>query len=248
MIEVLRFPERFITLIMDCVQTVQYSILVQGAPFGKIAPSRGLRQRDPISPYLFLLVAEGFSSLLRSAERKKLIHGVSIARGASSISHLFFVDDILLFCDATVSDCSNLKEVFWIYEEASGQKINKEKSAMCFSPKTTRQVKQACGTVPNMSIVPCHEHYLGLPTVAGKDKRKLFRGLYDRVWQRVQGWEGRLLSKAGKEILIKAVTQAIPIYTMIVFQLPIGTCKEMNRWIEGFWWGKSTGRGIHWRK
>lgn len=68
-------------------------------------PSRGLRQGDPISLYLFFFMAEGFSSLLRKANRERQIHGVSIARGAPSVSHLFFIDNSLLFCDASVQDC-----------------------------------------------------------------------------------------------------------------------------------------------
>lgn len=129
-----------------------------------------------------------------------------------------------------------------------GKKINFDKSAMCFSPRTAERVKDDCGAVLNMAIVPCHERYLGLPTVTGKDKTKLFRGLADRVYQRVQGWDSKLLSKAGKEILIKAVAQSIPNYTMSVFQLPVGSCEEINRHLARFWWGKSNGRGIHWRK
>lgn len=73
MIEVMGFPHGFCQLIMNCIQTVSYSVLVQGKPFGKIIPSRRLRQGDPISPYLFLLVAEVFSSLLSRAGRDKHI-------------------------------------------------------------------------------------------------------------------------------------------------------------------------------
>lgn len=174
--------------------------------------------------------------------------GSPLLGGALSISHLFFADDSLLFYDATVSDCSNLKEVFRVYEEASGQKVNIDKSAVCFSPRTRGSVKVECGNVLSMAVVPCHERYLSLPTVTGKDKQSWFRGLSDRIWKRVNGWEGRLLSKAGKEVLIKAVAQSIPNYTMSVFQLPIGTCKEIDRCLARFWWSKSTGRGIHWRK
>ncbi|XP_062013995.1 uncharacterized protein LOC133730414 [Rosa rugosa] len=248
MMEVMGFPGRFISLIMDCVQTVSYSVLLHGAPFGRIKPSRGLRQGDPISPYLFLLVAEGFSSLIRWAEQQKMVHGVAIARGAPSVSHLFFADDSLLFCDATVWDCVNLKKIFCMYEEASGQKINREKSAMAFSPKTMRCMQVACSNALDMPIVPCHERYLGLPTMTGRGKKTLFRSLADRVWKKVTGWEGKLLSKAGKEVLIKSVAQAIPNYTMSIFQLPIGICEEINRCLARYWWGKSGGKGIHWRR
>lgn len=138
---VLGFPQRFMDLIMDCVSTVSYSILIHGSPFGKITPMRGIHQGDPLSPYLFLLVAEGFSALLRKAEKDKVIHGVSITRGAPSISHLFFADDSLIFCDASVHDCTKLREIFACYEMASGQKFNTDKSAMSFSPRTSARVK-----------------------------------------------------------------------------------------------------------
>ncbi|KAL6135150.1 hypothetical protein ACLB2K_067378 [Fragaria x ananassa] len=115
--------------------------------------SRGLRQGDPISPYLFLLVAEDFSSLLRIAERERLLYGAAIARGAPVITHLFFVDDSLLLCDASAQECRKLKEIFGVYERSSGQKINVDKSAVC-SPRTTMAVKEACSEILDMKIVP----------------------------------------------------------------------------------------------
>lgn len=105
-----------------------------------------------------------------------------LARGAPSISHLFLANDNLLFCDASVLDCINLREIFRLYEESSGQKINNEKSAMCFSPCTSSRLKDACRDVLNMVVVPCHERFLRLPTVTGKDKRKLFQGLSYRIY------------------------------------------------------------------
>ncbi|KAL6214415.1 hypothetical protein ACLB2K_013849 [Fragaria x ananassa] len=172
---------------MECMQSVFYYVLIQGRPFGRIVPSRGIRQVDPISPYLFLLVAEGFSALLKKAESEKSLHGVSIARGAPSVTHMFFADDSLLFCDSSIQDCLKLKEIFAVYERASRQKISVEKSAVSFSPRTTRVVKEACSTTLHMKIVPCHERYLGLPIVTGKNKKKVFKGVADRVWQKIQG-------------------------------------------------------------
>ena len=63
--------------------------------------------------------------------------------------------------------------------------------------------------------------YLGLPTLVGRTKYHTFSYLIDRIWKKLQGWKGKMLSKAGKEVLIKAVAQSIPTYTMSVFQIPL---------------------------
>lgn len=100
----MEFPIKFVNLVMKCVTSVSYSFLLNGRPRGEVAPSQGIRQGDPISPYLFLIVSEGFSSLLQKAEENSLIHDISTAVEASSINHLFFADDSLLFCDVIPSE------------------------------------------------------------------------------------------------------------------------------------------------
>ena len=70
--------------------------------------------------------------------------------------------------------------------------------------------------------------YLGLPTLVGRSKYQTFSYLKDKVWKKIQGWKGKLLSRAGKEVLIKAVAQFISTYTMGVFQLPVKLCNELN--------------------
>ena len=72
------------------------------------------------------------------------------------------------------------------------------------------------------------ESYLGLPILVGRSKYQTFSYLKDRVWKKLQGWRGKLLSRAGKEVLIKAVAQSISTYTMGVFQLPVKLCNELN--------------------
>ena len=84
----LGFNERWISLVLMCISTVSYSVLINGEAKGNIVPSRGLRQGDPISPYLFLLCAEGLSAMLRKEEELGNIQGISVCRGAPQISHL----------------------------------------------------------------------------------------------------------------------------------------------------------------
>ena len=78
--------------------------------------------------------------------------------------------------------------------------------------------------------------YLGLPTLIGRAKYNTFACLKDKVWKKLQGWKGMLLSRAGKEILIKAVAQSIPTYTMSVFQIPFKLCIELEALCARFWW------------
>ena len=99
--EKMGFPEIWIDRVMSCVSTPSFSVCINGKPFGNISPLRGIRQGDPLSPYLFLLFAEGFTSLLAQVEMERRLHGVSICRRAPCITNLLFADDSLVFCRVT---------------------------------------------------------------------------------------------------------------------------------------------------
>jgi hypothetical protein len=114
------FAKKWICLIMVCVRTVTYAVLVNGVPYAQIFPSRGLRQGDLLSPYFLLLEAEGLSSLIVWAEQKDKLTGVPISAGGVHLTHLFFANDSLLFCRANFDEWGNLLEVLHKYKNASG--------------------------------------------------------------------------------------------------------------------------------
>ena len=99
------FHKKWILLMMMCVTTMSYSILINRMPKGKVNSLSGLRQGDPISPYLFLLCVEGLSAMLRKEEREGHIKGVAVCRRTPRISHLLFADDSIIFCKASISEC-----------------------------------------------------------------------------------------------------------------------------------------------
>ena len=129
--EKLGFCGEWISKVMTCISSVSFTFKVNGSVDGLVVPSRGLRQGDPISPYLFLLCADAFSTLLTKAALEKKIHGARICRGAPLVSHLFFADDSILFTKASVQECSVVADIISKYERASGQSQSKQNGS-CF--------------------------------------------------------------------------------------------------------------------
>ena len=125
------------------VKSITYSVLVNGEAKGHIIPTRGIRQRDPLSPYLFLLCSEVLNGLIQHAVDVGEVKGVSLCRNGPKISHLFFADDSLLFCRAQIEDINTIQEILRKYEKASGQKINSEKTNLFFQQGCSRILQRS---------------------------------------------------------------------------------------------------------
>jgi hypothetical protein len=149
--------------------------------FGNITPSRGIRQGDPLSPYFFILCVEGLSSLLHKAEKDRRITGLPIVRSGMRLNHLFFVDDSFLFCKANIPEWLNIQDILAIYEQASGQKLNREKTSIFFSRNTKMATKQHILLVAGVKSTNQFERYLGLPALIGSSKVQAFFGLQGKI-------------------------------------------------------------------
>ena len=104
----LGFQESWVALIMECITTVSYSVLMNGEPKCMITPSRGLRKGDPLSLYLFLFYAKGLNALLRNVAIGGDIQGFSICRNGPKLTHLYFANDCLILCRSTLEECNRI--------------------------------------------------------------------------------------------------------------------------------------------
>lgn len=215
---------------------------------GPISPTRGIRQGDPLSPYLFNICAEGLSALISKYEALQWIYGIEICRRAPIVSHMFFADDSYFYCKANVTEATKILQLLDIYEQASSQKVNKEKSSVFYSSDVIRYNRVDIFQALQMVEADEKCQYLGLPNILGRGKSAMLGFLKERVYSKIRNWNGKHVSSSGKEILIKSVVQSLPTYTMSVFLLPLEITREIEKSISKFWWNNSqtSGSRISW--
>ncbi|XP_035551682.1 uncharacterized protein LOC118349865 [Juglans regia] len=142
---------------------------------------------------------------------------------------------------------ANSYTLFNLYERGSGQKLNKEKTSMQFSKNTPRSAQDLILSIAGVRSYVQYERYLGLPVMVGKSRINSFKCIQEKVKSKLSSYKVKTLSLAGKEIFIKAVVQALPSYSMRVFQLPCSFLKSINKVTQNYWWGQQEQVGrIHW--
>lgn len=199
------FDTKWIEWIMTCVRKTTFSVNINGSPKGFIQPERGIRQGDPLSPYLFILCAEVLSHMMRRAETQGNIIGIKISNASPSVTHLLFADDSLFFCQANMKAAKAIQNVLLQYECASGQKVNTNKSALTFGKRVPNTTKtQIRRQLQIFNDGGCGK-YLGMPEQFGRKKVELFQYIVEKVRERTKGWSNKFLSHGGKEILLKSI-------------------------------------------
>ncbi|KAL2938369.1 LINE-1 retrotransposable element ORF2 protein [Bienertia sinuspersici] len=242
------FDGRWVNLIMSCVSTVKYSFVINGEVCGSVTPTRGLRQGDPLSPYLFIIVADAFSYMLYEKVRSGHIHGAKASHRGPKVSYLLFADDSLLFARANRRECSSLVEVLNQYEAASGKKINHEKSEVSFSKGVKAEQRDEIQGILRMRLVDKHEKYLGIPNIIRRSKRRVFDSLLDRVWKKSKDGKRSCFRGRERRFYLKSVIQAIPTFVMSIYKLPSEIIEKIHSAMDKFWWRQNDDkRKIHWK-
>jgi hypothetical protein len=181
----LGFHRLWVDKVMRLVTSVSFFVLLNGDRLDSFQPSRGIRQGDPISPYLFLIAAEGLSCLLKSRHESSALKGTKVAESAPTVNHLLFADDSLLFFRADGEGARVVKEVFSLYCDASGQQVNLDKCSIHFAKGVRQVIRDEIKNTLNVQSEVLSAKYLGMPSNVGIATYGTFKYLKDRVWNKV---------------------------------------------------------------
>jgi hypothetical protein len=197
----LGFAHQWISVIMGMVRSVSFSVLLNGNKLEEFKPTKGIRQGDPISPYPFLLVAEGLSCLLKINDQSSHLGGIKVAPSAPPVNHLLFTNDSLLFFKGSREGAEELSHLLEVYCHASRHRINREKSFIFFTKKCPQSVSDVVKSILHVNNESLNERYLGMPTDVGSSINGTFKFLRDQVWSKIKGWLEKILSAGGNGLL-----------------------------------------------
>ncbi|XP_061342057.1 uncharacterized protein LOC133288347 [Gastrolobium bilobum] len=238
-LEELKLPGELIAAIMGCVTSPYIEVLWNGSRTQGFYPQRGLRQGDPVSPYLFVLCMEKLTHLIMDEVDRKAWHPIRAGRAGPQISHLMFADDIILFAEASLSQMECITGCLEKFSRMSGQCVSMEKSCIYFSKNTTQEIVSTLADASGFKVVKGIGCYLGTLMRHGRTSRQHYSNVIGRVQNRLQGWKTKCLSLAGRITLTKSVISAMPMYHMQNNSLPIHVCQEIEKLQRNFIWGDS---------
>jgi hypothetical protein len=228
------FSSRWCKWIKACISGAHFSILINGAPAGFFASSQGVRQGDPLSPFLFIIMAEALSRLINSFNQKGLWKGINIIGTSLSITHSLFADDTLLFGSSTYQEAQSMKKAIDLYTQVSGQCINATKSKI-YVFNTSQLVSQRIIHLLGFPRDHLPSTYLGVPFFMGLNKPSYWKSVIDCIKSRISAWKV-WLSLSGRILLIKIVLSAIPNYYFSILQAPKGIISQIETLILTFLW------------
>lgn len=185
---------------------------------------------------------------MSNATNDGVIRGIQLSPSAPILTHLLFADDSFLFFHANIDEALAVKALLNDYERMSGQSVNFEKSGVMFSNNVNQSQRTILSGILGVSNNLSGGKYLGLPSLVGRSKKRVFGFVKDKVWKLVQSWNAKPISRAGKAVLIKNVAQAVPSYCMSIFLLPKSLCHEIEVMLNKFWWNSNSSdrKGLNW--
>ena len=243
-LEITGFGKKWRGWIAQCLSIASMCSLINRSPTEPFKMERGLRQGDPLSPFLFVLVAEVFNRMVQRAKEIGVIEGIAVSKDKIDISHLQFKEDTLIFCPAKKDTVLNYRRLLDCFSLLSGLKINYSKSAIIPVGCEENWALELCDMMhcklQNFPII-----YLGIPLGANPSKVSTWKPVLDKIERRLALWKGKVPSRAGRLTLIKVVLNNMPTYYLSIFKIPKNVVKRIIKIQRNFFWvGDERKRGI----
>ncbi|XP_021855317.1 uncharacterized protein [Spinacia oleracea] len=232
-----KFPNGMVNLIMNCVSSPIISVLWNGEVTKDFRPSRGIRQGDPLSSYLFVLCLERLSLMIEEHVKQNLWAPLKLSKNIS-LSHIFYADDVFLFGTANVENLDVMMDVLNNFGNASGLRINLAKSSLIFPSNMNHILRTDLSSKYNLKTSSSFGKYLGVQISSNRLKLSNYSDLLQKTTDRIRGWQAKLLNMAGRCTLIKSVLSSYPVYAMQTALLPFNVLTTIEKGCRKFLWNK----------
>ncbi|KAJ0440973.1 putative RNA-directed DNA polymerase [Helianthus annuus] len=237
----MEFPLKWISWIKGCLVSGMGSVLINGSPTKEFKYKRGLRQGDPLSPFLFIIAMEVVTLFINRLVNLGLFKGCQLPNGGPNITHLCYADDVVFIGLWSEDNIIALNRLLRWLCLVSGLKINRRKCKIFGIGVENNEVERlACKVKCDVGSLPFE--YLGIPIGANMKRAKFWKPVLDKFASRLSKWKARHLSFAGRMTLAKSVLGSLPSYFLSLFSAPKCVVKKLEKIRREFIWGKSNNR------
>ncbi|PNX73125.1 ribonuclease H [Trifolium pratense] len=184
-----KFPPNLVNIIQHCITSPSFKILWNDDKTDTFTPTRGIRQGDPLSPYLFFICMDRLSHMIADQVEARYWKPMRACRYGPQISHLLFANDLLLFAEASIEQAHCILNCLDIFCKASGQKINSQKTEIYFSKNVDKQLMEDILKHTGYTQVNNIDRYLGANISPGRTTRGKFNNIIDKIRNRLSGWK-----------------------------------------------------------
>ncbi|GJS27861.1 RNA-directed DNA polymerase, eukaryota [Tanacetum coccineum] len=220
------FGDKWCTWIQSCLRSSRGSIIINGSPTAEFQFHKGLKQGDPLSPFLFILIMESLHLSFQRVVDARMFKGITLS-SSLMLSHMFYADDVIFvgqWCDDNINTLVQVLECFF---HASGLHINMNKSKLMGVLVDDEKVKQAASKLGCLILKPPFS-YLGSKVGGSMHRIQAWNEVVDRVYARLSKWKMKTLSIGGRLTLLKSVLGSMPIYHMSIFRVPMSVLRRLE--------------------
>ncbi|KAJ0788573.1 putative RNA-directed DNA polymerase [Helianthus annuus] len=240
------FPAKWRMWMEGILSSARSAVLVNGSPTFEFQCQKGLRQGDPISPFLFLVVMEILSCLISNACNLGCFKGINTPNGGPVMSHFLYADDALILGEWSVENIKTIARILRIFHICSGLKINFHKSNI-FGLGVTEEELESMASILGCKTGSFPFKYLGISVGANMNRIYNWNPVVDIFQKRLSSWKAQSFSIGGRITLIKAVLESLPIYYFSLFKAPVKVVNKLESLMRRFLWaGKEEVKKMHW--